>query len=497
MAELEREDLLRPAEAGARLVALDLLEQARQALGRVVADDEDAEAIHDLRVALRRLRSTLRSYRAHLDADITERALERAGELAARVGAARDLEVQLAWLRAKREGAQRALRETLDERCEACELALASARERATEHLEERFARFERDLRAGLETYRAQVTPSGDGIRKSFAAAAAEALRAATAELCDALARVRGPDAIEIEHEARIAAKRLRYLLEPVRAHAADGPELLRELRRVQDLIGERHDREVLARHLLGALEQAALASAHALFAAIEERDEPLERRLRARPRENAILKLLRGAREEADALFAELAATWLGDKSAPFFARLDRFVSELAHLDASHREIEHKYLLTGLPERVRGAEAFEIEQGYLPGATVRERLRRAVGPRGARHTRTVKLGTGLVRAEFEEELSESEFARLWPLTEGARLEKRRYRVPDGELTWEIDEFLDRELWLAELELPDANTPFDIPEWLAPYVEREVTDDPRYSNLEIALTRAGTPADPG
>jgi CYTH domain-containing protein len=143
---------------------------------------------------------------------------------------------------------------------------------------------------------------------------------------------------------------------------------------------------------------------------------------------------------------------------------------------------------LIGLPERVRGAESFEIDQGYLPGGTVRERLRRAVGPRGARFTRTVKLGTGVVRAEFEEELPAAEFGRLWPLTEGARLCKRRYLVRDGELVWEIDEFLDRELWLAEIELPTADTPVEIPEWLAPYVEREVTDEPQYSNLKIALT---------
>ena len=136
----------------------------------------------------------------------------------------------------------------------------------------------------------------------------------------------------------------------------------------------------------------------------------------------------------------------------------------------------------------MRGAEALEIEQGYLPGATVRERLRRAVGPRGATCTRTVKLGTGLVRAEFEEEMPPSEFERLWPLTEGARLRKRRYRVPENELVWEIDEFLDRELWLAEVELPAADTEVVVPEWLEPWLEREVTDDPRYANVRIALT---------
>jgi len=49
--------------------------------------------------------------------------------------------------------------------------------------------------------------------------------------------------------------------------------------------------------------------------------------------------------------------------------------------------------------------------------------------------------------------------------------------VPDGELVWEIDEFLDRPLWLAEIELPSADTEVRVPEWLAEYVVREVTGE--------------------
>ena len=90
------------------------------------------------------------------------------------------------------------------------------------------------------------------------------------------------------------------------------------------------------------------------------------------------------------------------------------------------------------------------------------------------------------MRAEFEEELPEAEFARLWPLTEGARLRKRRYLVPAEALVWEIDEFLDRPLVLAEIELPSAETEIPIPEWLAPAIVREVTDEPAFSNLRLA-----------
>jgi CYTH domain-containing protein len=97
-----------------------------------------------------------------------------------------------------------------------------------------------------------------------------------------------------------------------------------------------------------------------------------------------------------------------------------------------------------------------------------------------------VKVGTGRVRAEYEEEISAVEFARLWPLTESARLRKRRYRVPEGALTWEIDEFLDRPLVLAEIELPTEDTEVAVPEWLEPELVREVTGELEYANESLA-----------
>jgi CYTH domain-containing protein len=63
---------------------------------------------------------------------------------------------------------------------------------------------------------------------------------------------------------------------------------------------------------------------------------------------------------------------------------------------------------------------------------------------------------------------------------------KRRYLVPAGDLTWEIDEFLDRDLVLAEVELPSAEARVNPPEWLEPYVVRDVTGESEYSNMRLA-----------
>lgn len=148
--------------------------------------------------------------------------------------------------------------------------------------------------------------------------------------------------------------------------------------------------------------------------------------------------------------------------------------------------EIERKYLLSGLPPAVAGARSVLIDQGYVPGKVVRERVRRLREGGGERYVRTVKLGRGVTRQEFEEETTLEIFQALWSVTPGRRLQKRRYFVPADGLTWEIDEFTDRPLVLAELELPAEDHEVRIPEWLAPYVVREVTHERAYANSQLA-----------
>lgn len=149
--------------------------------------------------------------------------------------------------------------------------------------------------------------------------------------------------------------------------------------------------------------------------------------------------------------------------------------------------EIERKYLLNGRPEFPRATAVLDIDQGYLPGERLVERLRREESQEGAvRYYRTVKLGSGVERIELEDETDKKTFDHLWQLTEGRRLRKRRYVVPDGDDMWEIDEFLDRPLVLAELELDHADEKVKIPDWLEPVMVREVTDEKEYTNRSLA-----------
>ena len=142
-------------------------------------------------------------------------------------------------------------------------------------------------------------------------------------------------------------------------------------------------------------------------------------------------------------------------------------------------------------PERPEWLDDFpsvRIRQGYLAivEGQVEVRLRRT----NDATVLTVKRGAGQVRREEEVDLGEDQFRSLWPLTEGARVEKRRYTVPHEELTIEVDVFegpLSGTL-MAEVEFDSerASETFRPPEWLGD----EVTGDGRYANESLALRGA-------
>ena len=154
--------------------------------------------------------------------------------------------------------------------------------------------------------------------------------------------------------------------------------------------------------------------------------------------------------------------------------------------------EIERKFLVGDAPAELAGHPCSEIRQGYLAidadGTEVRVRSRDGSA------VLTVKQGAGRSRAEEELELGGGQFERLWPLTAGRRIEKRRYVVPTtGALTIEVDVYAGEleGLVIAEVEFPDdrAADAFEPPAWFG----REVTDDARFKNQSLAR-EGGPPA---
>ncbi len=168
---------------------------------------------------------------------------------------------------------------------------------------------------------------------------------------------------------------------------------------------------------------------------------------------------------------------------------------SDPPELNASGLEIERVYLLSRLPALPADALVYRLEQGYLPDPTATDaegqlegRLRRTIKPDGSViYTHTIKRGTGLVRQETERTISQEEFDKFWPQTEGRRLTKTRYFITVDTQLWAVDDFDDLDVVMAEAELPTPETNVTLPDWLAAVLVREVTEEPEYRSYSLAV----------
>jgi CHAD domain-containing protein len=319
------EILSRSPEEGARRLALAYLDQAAGALPRV-AGDEDPEALHDLRVALRRMRSCLETYAGQLDGSVPKKLARRLRRLAGATGPGRDAEVMIAWLR-RQSGElgphQRGHRYGLAWLLARLEARKEEAYRDLRADLADEFAPLEEGLRRRLSVYRAEVRLDERRL-PSFGDAAAELLHDHAAELGRRLERVAGAEEVKTAHQARISAKRLRYLADPLAplvqppaSRSGRACELVQRLKELQDLLGELHDSHVLEAELEEALGEASAERARRLLDLTldgGEVDQRLLRAARRRTLEPGLLALARLNRARRDRLFAAFAERGRGE---------------------------------------------------------------------------------------------------------------------------------------------------------------------------------------
>jgi adenylate cyclase len=143
--------------------------------------------------------------------------------------------------------------------------------------------------------------------------------------------------------------------------------------------------------------------------------------------------------------------------------------------------EIERKFLLCSDVWR-KGATGTMYRQGYLNSAKERTVRIRTVGDQAFLTIKGITVGA--TRAEYEYPIPFDECnAMLDTLAEKPLIEKKRYKIKRGDLTWEIDEFFgdNKGLIVAEVELQSESQAFDKPDW----VGDEVGGDPRYFNSNL------------
>jgi len=194
---------------------------------------EDPEDLHDMRVATRRLRATLKLYADFLPerASRFERGLRWVGSS---LGEVRDLDVHLE--RLAREASEGGCGESLDEIIAALQERRDEARQRMLEMLDS--ARYERLLSSFAGVLRRGPSPTGsilevapDLVRRRYK----KARKAA-----DSLSEDSPPEDF---HDLRKKGRRLRYALEPLQGiYGKPAQRMVEVLKELQDDLGDHQD---------------------------------------------------------------------------------------------------------------------------------------------------------------------------------------------------------------------------------------------------------------
>lgn len=144
-------------------------------------------------------------------------------------------------------------------------------------------------------------------------------------------------------------------------------------------------------------------------------------------------------------------------------------------------KEIERKFLVRGEQWREL-AQGTLYRQGYL--SSVKERTVRIRTINDKAYLTIKGITVSATRTEYEYEIPHADCsAMLDELAERPIIEKKRYKIPVGDVVWEIDEFfgVNAGLIVAEVELKSEDQRFDKPDWIG----EEVSGDPRYFNSNL------------
>jgi CHAD domain-containing protein len=282
--------LSRSAAAATASIVRGRVDAALAAAGRL-PDAGDADALHDFRVAVRRLRSALRAYRPWLGRAASRKVRRALRDLGRATNVGRDAEVQAEWLASNGH--------SLSPQARA---GVAKLAQRLRKHRSLPVEQLQAELVAIADKILKRLKlpdHAGGDFKIVYAALLAEHTAAVNARL----AEISTPDQVEEAHEARIAVKRLRYLLEPLAGELVGAPPLLESVETLQNLLGELHDSHVLDETLADsdAARRASRATREAVAA---------------------------GNAKRRAAVFAKLEENWLGGVAVSFFELIQRLVT-------------------------------------------------------------------------------------------------------------------------------------------------------------------------
>jgi len=317
-----------PTQDAGRRVAGNYLNAAARGLRRL-DDPNDPKGLHAFRVSIRRLRSLLRAYRPWLGRVAGRKVRRRLRDLTRATNVARDADVQIIWLSAQREQLARQDLPGFDWLLRRLRDRKKRAERSGRAQLRKDFARIEQSMGNRMDD---DGTPEPRPFRNAFL----EVLEPGLAELRKRLVAISAADDEEAVHRSRIQAKRVRYLVEPLRKELAEARALVRPLKDLQNLLGELHDTHVLEDELAAAIEEAATEKAKRLHRLALDGDETSLKRNQRQDERLGLVTLAARARERRDALYSELKRSWLANRGRGLQADFESLRDALLPLASS-----------------------------------------------------------------------------------------------------------------------------------------------------------------
>jgi len=297
-----------PLEQALRRLVRRHVAAAARGLERAQEPD-DHKGLHAFRVAIRRLRSLLRDYRPWLGRAAGRKLRRRLRNLTRATNDARDAHVQLTWL-----AAQAASLDAEDRPGLAwMRRKLRGRRRGASRSAVKQLARDFTRATGRLERRLRKLDDSGG---TPFRAAFAEVFEPSASRFRVHLAAITGPGDDRNIHRTRIQAKRLRTLVEPLRRLSDEARAVDKRLKKLQILLGELHDIQVIEAELAAAIEEAAGEKARRLHELAVHGEARRLTQARRRDEGLGLLVLAGRARAERDALFGKFDQAWLADRA-------------------------------------------------------------------------------------------------------------------------------------------------------------------------------------
>jgi CHAD domain-containing protein len=210
---------------------------------------EDIEALHDMRVATRRMRAAFRTFGDYFDPKVMRPLLKGLRQTGQMLGAVRDLDVFRAKTQVYLESLPESQRAGLDGFLSLMEERRETARQEMIAYLDSaRYARFRDRFGEFVETKGMAALPVAPGegeprpYRVRHVVPVAIYQRLAAVHAYDEWVNIPHPQTVQL-HALRIACKRLRYTLEFfVEVLGPEAKTLIREVVAMQDHLGEVQD---------------------------------------------------------------------------------------------------------------------------------------------------------------------------------------------------------------------------------------------------------------